>query len=135
MMTTDPFPSADAPSMLDTSAPAATIGVRRAEGLPGDGALLVVTRGPNAGSRFLLNQPVTTAGRHPNSEIFLDEITVSRRHAEFRRDNDQFQVVDSDSINGTYVNRKPVKSAILANGDEIQIGKFRLVFLTRQSPG
>jgi pSer/pThr/pTyr-binding forkhead associated (FHA) protein len=135
MMTTHPFPSADAPSMLGASAAAAAIGVRRAEGLPGDCALLVVTRGPNAGSRFLLNQPVTTAGRHPNNEIFLDEITVGRRHAEFRRDKDQFQVVDSDSLNGTYVNRKPVKSAILANGDEIQIGKFRLVFLTRQSPG
>jgi pSer/pThr/pTyr-binding forkhead associated (FHA) protein len=89
-----------------------------------------VKRGPNAGSRFLLDQPVTSAGRHPRSDIFLDEVTVSRRHAEFRRENGEFRVVDIGSLNGTYVNRKPVTAAVLANGDEIQIGKFRLVFLT-----
>ena len=75
-------------------------------------ALLVIKRGPNAGSRFALNQPVTSAGRHPNSDIFCDDITVSRRHAEFRRQNNQFQVVDVGSLNGTYVNREPVQSAV-----------------------
>ena len=94
-------------------------------------AVLVVKRGPNAGSRFPLDQPVTSAGRHPNSDIFLDDVTVSRRHAEFRRENDEFRIVDIGSLIGTYVNREPVASAVLANGDEIQIGKFRLVFLTR----
>lgn len=100
------------------------------EGLPAGSALLVVKRGPNAGSRFLLDQPTTSAGRHPDSDIFLDDVTVSRRHAEFRQDDDEFQVVDVGSLNGTYVNREPVDSAVLANGDEVQIGKFRLVFLT-----
>ncbi|MGA9872503.1 MAG: FHA domain-containing protein [Rhodococcus sp. (in: high G+C Gram-positive bacteria)] len=100
------------------------------EGLPVGSALLVVKRGPNAGSRFLLDQPTTSAGRHPDSDIFLDDVTVSRRHAEFRQDEDEFQVVDVGSLNGTYVNREPVDSAVLANGDEVQIGKFRLVFLT-----
>ncbi|MGB3770554.1 MAG: FHA domain-containing protein [Rhodococcus sp. (in: high G+C Gram-positive bacteria)] len=100
------------------------------EGLPVGSALLVVKRGPNAGSRFLLDQPTTSAGRHPDSDIFLDDVTVSRRHAEFRQNDDEFQVVDVGSLNGTYVNREPVDSAVLANGDEVQIGKFRLVFLT-----
>ncbi len=100
------------------------------EGLPSGSALLVVKRGPNAGSRFLLDQPITSAGRHPNSDIFLDDVTVSRRHAEFRRAKSEFRIVDTGSLNGTYVNRKPVQSARLANGDEIHIGKFRLVFLT-----
>jgi pSer/pThr/pTyr-binding forkhead associated (FHA) protein len=100
------------------------------EALPSGSALLVVKRGPNAGSRFLLDQPMTSAGRHPDSDIFLDDVTVSRRHAEFRRDGAEFTVVDVGSLNGTYVNREPVDSAVLANGDEVQIGKFRLVFLT-----
>ena len=97
------------------------------DGLPEGSALLVVKRGPNAGSRFLLDQPTTTAGRHPDSDIFLDDVTVSRRHAEFRKNDDQFEVVDV-----TYVNREPKNSSELSNGDEIQIGKFRLVFLNGQ---
>src|ERR1700730_3962101 len=100
------------------------------EDLPSGSALLIVTRGPNAGSRFLLDQPITSAGRHPDSDIFLDDITVSRRHAEFQRKQGQLRVVDVGSLNGTYVNRQPVDSAVLVNGDEVQIGKFRLVFLT-----
>ena len=88
-------------------------------------------RGPNAGSQFLLDQPVTSAGRHPDSDIFLDDVTVSGHHVEFRLENGQFLLVDLDSLNNTYVNHEPVDSAVLADGDEIQIGKFRLVFLTR----
>ena len=99
-----------------------------AEELPNDSALLVVKRGRNAGARFLLNQPVTTAGRLPGSDILLDDITVSRRHTEFRIEDNQHRVVDTGSLNKTYVNRRPVESAILATGDEIQIGRFRLVF-------
>lgn len=99
------------------------------ESLPAGSALLVVKRGPNAGSRFLLDQAMTSAGRHPDSDIFLDDVTVSRRHAEFRKEGAEFVVVDVGSLNGTYVNREPVDSAVLANGDEVQIGKFRLVFL------
>jgi pSer/pThr/pTyr-binding forkhead associated (FHA) protein len=70
------------------------------------------------------------AGRHPDSDIFLDDITVSRRHAEFRRENGIFRIVDAGSLNGTYINRQPVDSAVPANRDEIQIGKVRLVFFT-----
>lgn len=105
-------------------------GTRIAESLPPGSALLVVRRGPNAGSRFLLDSDVTTAGRHPESDIFLDDVTVSRRHAEFRREAGVFVVRDVGSLNGTYVNRERVESATLANGDEVQVGKFRLVFLS-----
>ena len=98
--------------------------------LPSGSALLIVRRGPNSGARFLLDTDVTTVGRHPDADIFLDDVTVSRRHAEFRRDAGEFVVVDVGSLNGTYVNREPVDTAVLANGDEVQIGKFRLVFLT-----
>ena len=121
----------------ELDAPASTSGtsaVSGVEGLPVGSALLVVKRGPNAGSRFLLDQPSTSAGRHPDSDIFLDDVTVSRRHAEFRLDGNEFQVVDVGSLNGTYVNREPVDSATLTNGDEVQIGKFRLVFLTGPKP-
>ena len=100
------------------------------ESLSSGDALLVVKRGPNAGSRFPLDKDVTSAGRHPQSDIFLDDVTVSRRHAEFRRTGEGFEVADVGSLNGTYVNREPVESASLSNGDEVQIGKFRLVFLT-----
>jgi hypothetical protein len=96
-------------------------------------ALLVVKRGPNAGSRFLLDQDVTTAGRHPDSEIFLDDVTVSRRHAEFRREGIGYTVHDVGSLNGTYVNRERIDAASLSGGDEVQIGKFRLVYLTAAS--
>jgi pSer/pThr/pTyr-binding forkhead associated (FHA) protein len=116
--------------LTEHEAPAADQPVSGVDGLPAGSALLVVKRGPNAGSRFLLDQPTTSAGRHPESDIFLDDVTVSRRHAEFRRDVGEFVVVDVGSLNGTYVNREPVDTAVLANGDEVQIGKFRLVFLT-----
>jgi pSer/pThr/pTyr-binding forkhead associated (FHA) protein len=102
---------------------------------PSDSAPLVVKRGPNAGSRFVLDQPVTPAGRHPGSYIFLNDITISRHHAEFRRGSGEIRVVDIGSLNGTYVNRKPVDSVVLANGDEIQMGKFHLVFLTTPTTG
>jgi hypothetical protein len=100
------------------------------EALPADAALLVVKRGPNAGSRFLLDKDVTTAGRHPESDIFLDDVTVSRRHASFERDGEVFVVRDVGSLNGTYLNRERIDEATLSSGDEVQIGKFRLVFLT-----
>ena len=102
------------------------------DALPPDSALLVVKRGPNAGSRFLLDKDSTTAGRHPESDIFLDDVTVSRRHAAFERDGDVFVVRDVGSLNGTYLNRERIDEAPLASGDEVQIGKFRLVFLTGQ---
>ncbi|UGY95312.1 zinc-ribbon and FHA domain-containing protein [Streptomyces gobiensis] len=103
------------------------------EALPMGSALLVVRRGPNSGSRFLLDGELTTVGRHPQSDIFLDDVTVSRRHVEFRRGPDgRFTVSDVGSLNGTYVNREPIDSVVLNNGDEVQIGKFRLVFFASQ---
>jgi pSer/pThr/pTyr-binding forkhead associated (FHA) protein len=116
-------------------APAAEAPVQGVDALPAGSALLVVKRGPNAGSRFLLDRDTTSAGRHPDSDIFLDDVTVSRRHAEFRREGGEFVVIDVGSLNGTYVNREPVDQAVLAGGDEVQIGKFRLVFLTGQGHG
>jgi pSer/pThr/pTyr-binding forkhead associated (FHA) protein len=89
----------------------------------------VVKRGQNAGSRFAITQPVTTAGRHPDSDIFLDDVTVSRRHVEIVADHDGVRVRDVGSLNGTYVNRERIDEAPLVNGDELQIGKFKLVFL------
>jgi hypothetical protein len=100
------------------------------ESLPSGTALLVVKRGPNAGSRFLLDKDLTTAGRHPESDIFLDDVTVSRRHAEFHREAHGFSVGDVGSLNGTYLNRERIESAPLAGGDEVQIGKFRLVYFS-----
>ena len=97
-------------------------------GLPAGHALLVVQRGPSAGSRFLLDADQINAGRHPDSEIFLDDVTVSRRHAEFRRTGLTFTVSDAGSLNGTYVNRDRIDEVTLVDGDEVQIGKFRLVF-------
>jgi len=97
--------------------------------LPAGTALLVVRRGPNAGSRFLLDSDLTLVGRHPDSDIFLDDVTVSRRHAEFYRQGGRFTVRDVGSLNGTYVNRERIEEADLSGGDEVQIGKFRLVFL------
>ncbi|MGH2686320.1 MAG: FHA domain-containing protein [Actinomycetota bacterium] len=98
--------------------------------LPGDTGTLIVKRGDNAGARFSLEAEVTTAGRHPDSHIFLDDITVSRRHAEIRRASGDFSLHDVGSLNGTYVNKQRVEESDLRSGDEIQIGKFKLVFLT-----
>ena len=105
------------------------------DALPRGSALLVVQRGPSAGSRFLLDMDVVTAGRHPDSEIFLDDVTVSRRHAEFRRGPDGFTVRDVGSLNGTYVNRDRIDSKVLSGGDEVQIGKFRLVYFAGPAAG
>jgi pSer/pThr/pTyr-binding forkhead associated (FHA) protein len=104
------------------------------DSLPSDTALLLVKRGPNAGSRFLLDRDTTTAGRHPESDIFLDDVTVSRGHAEFYRRGAWFSVRDVGSLNGTYVNRERIDETALSSGDEVQIGKFRLVYLSN-TPG
>jgi pSer/pThr/pTyr-binding forkhead associated (FHA) protein len=85
---------------------------------------------PAATTRSTTAQPGREAGCHANSDIFVDDITVSRQHAQFRCVKAEFQVIDVGSLTGTYVNREPVDSAVLANGDELQIGKFRLMFLS-----
>lgn len=98
------------------------------EALPAGSALLIVLSGPNTGARYLLNSEVTTVGRSTRSDVFLDDVTVSRHHAQFVRSGGTFKVVDSTSLNGTYVNRTRVDEALLTSGDEIQIGKYRLTF-------
>ncbi|MGW0792858.1 FHA domain-containing protein [Streptomyces sp. NPDC002911] len=115
---------------LPSLSPEAQVAV---DALPAGSALLVVRRGPNSGSRFLLDGDLTTAGRHPQSDIFLDDVTVSRRHVEFHRSPEgSFTVGDVGSLNGTYVNRERIDSVALTNGDEVQIGKYRLVFYASQ---
>ncbi|HEX4190825.1 MAG TPA: FHA domain-containing protein [Marmoricola sp.] len=106
-----------------------------ADALPRGNALLIVQRGPGAGSRYLLDTDLVSAGRHPESDIFLDDITVSRRHVEFRREGSTFRVSDVGSLNGTYVNRDRIDDALLQNGDEVRIGKFRLVFFASAAAG
>ena len=97
--------------------------------LPAGSALLVVRRGPNVGARFLLDADLTTVGRHPDADIFLDDVTVSRRHAEFLRSGTRFEVKDLASLNGTYLDGNRINGTVaLHDGAEVQVGKFRLTF-------
>lgn len=96
--------------------------------LPSGSALLVVRRGPDVGARFLLDADVTTAGRHPDADIFLDDVTVSRRHTEFLRHGTVFEIKDLGSLNGTYFDGVRIDTVLLRDGAEVQIGKFRLTF-------
>jgi len=97
--------------------------------LPAGVGALIVKRGRNAGSRYVLDAERTSAGRHPASDIFLDDVTVSRRHAEIVRTGTEYAVRDTGSLNGTYLNRERVEEAPLRDGDELQIGSFKLVFV------
>lgn len=102
---------------------------------PLDQVVLVVRGGPSSGTYFILEKEVTKVGRHPESDIFLDDITVSRRHAEFViRDND-YSVEDAGSLNGTYLNRVRIDQGSLKTGDEVQIGKYKFIFVGRTREG
>ena len=116
--------------------PAAALGTGIHRELPTGAALLVVHRGPGEGSEFLLpaDADIVGVGRSPESDVFLDDVTVSRRHAEFRRGADGWSVRDVGSLNGTYVNRVRVDDQQLNGGDEVQIGKFRFIFLVGTDP-
>jgi len=104
------------------------------EALPPDSALLLIPRGTHAGARYLIDSDVITAGRHPRCDIFLDDITVSRHHARFTRAEGEFWVSDENSLNGTYVNGDLIDGKVaLRRGDEVQIGKFRMVFFSSQA--
>jgi pSer/pThr/pTyr-binding forkhead associated (FHA) protein len=103
--------------------------------MPQGSGLLVVKRGSNAGSRFVLGPVLTTVGRHPESDIFLDDVTVSRRHAEITHKDGRHVVHDVGSLNGTYINRERIEDGVLHHGDELQIGKFRLVFFSEPLDG
>ena len=98
--------------------------------VPQGTGLLTVVRGPNQGTKFVLDSDVVTAGRHPQSDIFLDDVTVSRHHAKLTNKGGHTWIVDLNSLNGTYVNRALIDSEVaLRRGDEVQIGKFRMVYL------
>jgi pSer/pThr/pTyr-binding forkhead associated (FHA) protein len=118
------IPAADADADTRSSA----IDDSALQALPSGCALLIVLRGPNAGARFLLDSDRTVSGRSPKSDIFLDDVTVSRKHAEFLRREGHFVVRDVGSLNGTYVERDRIEEAVLRAGDEVQIGKYRMVF-------
>lgn len=115
---------------VDEAGPARLSGQDQAavDALSEDHALLVVHHGPNAGARFLLDVDLTTAGRNVSCDIFLDDVTVSRDHAHFVREGTRFLVRDAGSLNGTYLNRERVTESELTEGDEVQIGKYRLTF-------
>lgn len=105
------------------------------EELKEDEPVLVVTKGPNRGAKFVLDKGEITVGRHPESNIFLSDITVSRNHAKIAQESGGFVLYDVGSLNGTYINRKRIERCVLSEGDELQIGKFRLVFLSgREEP-
>jgi hypothetical protein len=91
-------------------------------------AMLVIHRGPAQGSRFLLDTDVVSIGRSPESDVFLDDVTVSRKHAQILRSGNEFSISDMHSLNGTYVNSISVTNQLLRMGDEIQIGKFHALF-------
>lgn len=103
--------------------------------LPAGSALLIVRRGADVGARYLLDKDESLAGRHPDADVFLDDVTVSRRHAEFVRTGTLFSVRDLDSMNGTYLNEKLVSESVLADGDEVRVGKFRLTFYSSHGAG
>lgn len=141
---TDPIPSAGETTIIGL--PAITVPVTSTGDRPltkedldtimrlSDGtALLISTRGAVSGSRYLLDEDEITAGRDPRADILLDDSTVSRSHAVFRRVNGAYSVIDAGSLNGTYVNRQRVDQKQLNNGDEIMIGKFRLVYFTNSA--
>jgi pSer/pThr/pTyr-binding forkhead associated (FHA) protein len=108
--------------------------VQAVENLPAGSAMLLVQRGPDAGARFLLDTDVVTVGRHPDSDIFLDDISVSRRHATFTRAASGYVIADLGSLNGSYVNRDRIDSDVtLTGGDEVQIGKYRLIYFAGSS--
>jgi pSer/pThr/pTyr-binding forkhead associated (FHA) protein len=124
--------AADDPSTITFTLDQQPSGEVAAVELPavGPGGVLVATRGPNAGSEFALEHVITTIGRHPESDIFLDDVTVSRRHVEVERTVSGYVVRDVGSLNGTYVNRQSIDAETpLANGDELQVGRFKLVFV------
>jgi pSer/pThr/pTyr-binding forkhead associated (FHA) protein len=137
LATSDPAGTSDATATIqfgggdkvDTSDRAlSAVDAAAVDALPVGHALLVVQKGPGAGSRFLLDADEVSAGRHPDSGIFLDDVTVSRRHAVFRREGSTFTVEDAGSLNGTYVNRDRIEKVQLKDRDEVQVGKYRLVF-------
>ena len=118
----------DALPVIEDSEPLPSVDDSAPPEVDGDNAVLVVHRGPDAGARFDLSGDEVTVGRSQDAKIFLDDVTVSRRHAELHRSAGDWSVVDNRSLNGTYVNRSRIDQHVLSNGDELQIGKYRFIF-------
>ncbi len=128
-------PSADNTIAFDPTMDQDPVAVDLSTDLPqGTQAMLVVRQGPKRGTRIALITDEVSIGRHPESDIFLDDVTVSRHHASVRRTESGYGVVDAGSLNGTYVNQNRVDAADLVDGDEVQIGKFKLVYLAISTP-
>ncbi|MEY4476856.1 MAG: hypothetical protein RJA31_360 [Actinomycetota bacterium] len=125
---TEHFGSDFAARLADLEAAATAEEQAAVAALPSGSALLVVRRGPTVGARFLLDSETTVAGRHPEADIFLDDVTVSRRHAEIVRTGTSFAIRDLDSLNGTYLDGERVSDGDLVDGSEVQIGKYRMTF-------
>jgi pSer/pThr/pTyr-binding forkhead associated (FHA) protein len=122
------MPMVEEPTLADELTPDE---IRAIEALPAGSAILIVVRGPGQGARYLLKDDQVIAGRHPDNEVFLDDVTVSRHHAIFSRVDGTWTVSDASSLNGTYVNRALISAPVqLRTGDEVQIGKYRLMFFT-----
>ena len=96
-----------------------------------ESAMLIIHRAPNRGERFLLNSPETSIGRSGDNDVLLDDVTVSRKHANIRRAGERFELIDLGSLNGTYVNNNSIARATLNSGDEIQFGKFHMLFVQK----
>lgn len=127
-------------TFVGTSGPASSgalpaVGSGIAAGIAPGASVLVVRRGAGEGQSYLLTGDIVTAGRSPESDLFLDDITVSRQHAEFRREGPGWILRDAGSLNGTYVNRARVDERLLVAGDEVQIGKYRFVYLVGGAVG
>jgi pSer/pThr/pTyr-binding forkhead associated (FHA) protein len=103
--------------------------------LPEGLGMLVVRRGPNAGSTFVLEADTTNVGRHPESQIFLDDVTVSRQHALIQRNGDDYEIRDLESLNGTYVDHERIDRTVLTDMNEVQIGRFVLTFVVGTAEG
>ena len=127
------LPTLNIPATTTTDRPLTNDDLETIAKLDDDKALLISTRGAVSGSRYLLDEDRVSVGRDPGADILLDDSTVSRSHAVFVRIDGTFHVRDAGSLNGTYVNRRRVDDAELHNGDEIMIGKFRLVFFTKSA--
>ena len=119
------------------SAPLPAVDSTSVSGLGVGHAVLVVLRGPQEGARFDLDPatPSVVVGRSPESDLFLDDVTVSRRHAELNATEGGWELVDAGSLNGSYVNRRRIDRQLLTGGDEVQIGKYRFVYLASAEGG
>lgn len=131
----DSSPSALIENLISESSPEEREVISQILAGSGDRAMVFIHRGPSRGARFLIDGEGVTIGRAPSSDVFLDDVTVSRTHASIKREGSTFTFVDSGSLNGSYINNLQSSNHRLTNGDEIQIGKFHMIFISSTSSG